>query len=300
MDVSVIIINYNTRQMTAECIDSVFEKTKDIKFEIILVDNASTDGSKEFFEQDKRIIYIYNNENLGFGRANNIGIEVAKGRNILFLNSDTLLINNAIKILSNYLDENPKVGACGGNLYTKDLKPNHSYRLIFPSIMDEINTLFAKLPSKFIYGKNEEYNHTNKPLLVKYITGADLMVRKNVLDDVGLFDPRFFMYFEETELCHRFWENKYAIMSIPNAKIIHLDGGSFNSTDVVLSYKKRDKMYDDSKYKFYKKLHSVVYVYVIKSIELTCIYSRIFFYSILNSPKKFFWITKLKSIKEIL
>lgn len=84
MDVSIIIVNYNTWKMTAECIKSVIDKTKDLTYEIILVDNASTDGSREFFEKNQHIIYLYNSENLGFGRANNLGLKIAKGRNILF------------------------------------------------------------------------------------------------------------------------------------------------------------------------------------------------------------------------
>lgn len=283
MDVSVIIINYNTRQMTAECIDSVFEKTKGVEFEIILVDNASTDGSKEFFEQDKRITYIYNNENLGFGRANNVGIKVAKGRNILFLNSDTLLINNAIKILSDYLDENPRVGACGGNLYTKNLKPNHSYRRIAPSITDEINTFFAKIPTKIIYGKNEEYNHTNCPISVKYITGADLMIRIDVIRKVGTFDPRFFMYYEETELCYRIRKNGYKIMSVPNARIIHLQGVSSNY------YKKKIQTTCYSRNCYYLLTHSAWQIILANIIWRCTILSRLFLCYMTGSSNKQFW-----------
>ena len=95
MDVSVIIVNYNTRKLTGECIDSIFEKTSGITFEVIVVDNASQDDSIEIFRKDPRIIFIENTENQGFGKANNLGIKYATGRNILFLNSDTLLINNA-------------------------------------------------------------------------------------------------------------------------------------------------------------------------------------------------------------
>ena len=299
MDVSVIIINYNTCQMTAECIDSVFEKTEGIEFEIILVDNASTDGSREFFEKDKRITYIYNYENLGFGRANNVGIEIAKGRNILFLNSDTLLINNAITILSNYLDENSRVGACGGNLYTKDLKPNHSFRRIAPSIADEVNTFFAKVPTKIIYGKNEEFNHSRKPLSVKYITGADLMIKKSVINNIGVFDPRFFMYYEETELCHRVRKNGYKIMSVPYAEIIHLDGGSFQNINTSSCYTQRNYEYDTSKYIYYHIVYSKIYVQIIFFVDLIKIYTRIILHHIFNDSNKSLWHKKLYATKKI-
>ena len=98
MDVSVIIVNYNTKKLTKNCIDSIFQNTKDVKFEVILVDNASTDGSKEFFEQDNRIKYIYSTTNLGFGKANNLGYKEASGKYLFLLNSDTLLLNNAIDL----------------------------------------------------------------------------------------------------------------------------------------------------------------------------------------------------------
>ena len=123
MDVSIIIVNYNTCRMTAECIDSVFEKTHGIDFEIILVDNASTDGSREHFAGDSRITYIYNDENLGFGRANNAGIERARGRYVFLLNSDTLLIGNAIKTLCDHLDAHPETGAAAATYSTETARP---------------------------------------------------------------------------------------------------------------------------------------------------------------------------------
>lgn len=177
IDVSIIIVNYNTCRLTENCIRSIYEKTKEISFEVILVDNASKDGSKELFTHDSRISYIYLSDNIGFGRANNEGLKKAKGRNILFLNSDTLLVNNAIKILSDYLDNNYRVGAVGGNLYSNQGAPLHSYRRLSPIAL-ELNIMLANILSKIFFGRNEEHNHTEKPIEVKYIVGADLMVKK--------------------------------------------------------------------------------------------------------------------------
>ena len=108
LDVSIIIINYNTCKMTCECIDSIVEKTHGISYEIILVDNASTDGSKEFFEKDERIAYIYSERNGGFGYGNNLGMKVAKGKYFFLLNSDTLLVNNAVKEFFDYAEKDDK------------------------------------------------------------------------------------------------------------------------------------------------------------------------------------------------
>lgn len=267
MDVSIIIVNYNTCKMTAECIDSVIEKTTDLSYEIILVDNASTDGSKDFFEKDSRIIYLYNTENLGFGRANNLGVEIAKGRNILFLNSDTLLINNAIKILSDYLDSNSKVGAVGGNLYSFDMKPTMSFQRLRPSLSWEINQLLFNLPLRLKYGKTATYfNTSSRPTKVGYIMGADLMTRKAIVDEIGCFDPQFFMYFEETDLCHRIAQNGYNLHVIPNAKIIHLEGKSFGDTTKSRINPRKIELFETSRITYYRKNYSLKYNRLIAAI----------------------------------
>ena len=230
MDVSVIIVNYNTKQMTDDAINSVYEHTSGIDFEIILVDNASADGSKEFFEKKDGITYIYSQENLGFGKGNNLGLKYAKGRNILFLNSDTLLRNNAIKILSDYMDANPDVGVCGGNLYDYEGKAATSFERKRPGIIRESNSLLNGKLYKLMYGKNTRFNNTTQPLSVGYISGADLMTRKEILQKVGSFSPEFFMYYEETELCDRIAKAGYKIVSVPNAEIVHLEGKSMKTT----------------------------------------------------------------------
>lgn len=275
MDVSVIIVNYHTCELTAACIDSVFDKTQGIDFEVLLIDNASTDGSYERFSQDSRIRYYYQQENLGFGRANNIGIGQARGRNIFFLNSDTLLLNNAVKILSDYLDACPKVGACGGNLYTQDLQPNESFLRYRPSIYEELNQLLRDVPDRLRFGRNLSFNHTGQPLKVGYITGADLMVKSEVLQKTGNFDPRFFMYYEETELCHRICRQHYEIHSLPQARIIHLSGASFKG-DEASSYRRQRIKYQ-SKMLYLQLTHSGCYIAVDRTIRSLTIHSKLLF-----------------------
>lgn len=255
MDVSVIIVNYNTLKLTENTINSVIEKTKDIKYEIILVDNASTDGSIEYFEEkyNNKIILLKNKENLGFGRANNKGIEIAKGKYIFLLNSDTLLINNATKILYEYMEKEVKIGICGGNLYDVELNPIHSFLSKLPSIRTEINSqlnIFSKLIKK-ILSKREDFNYSALPLEVGYITGADMMIRKSAIEKVGKFDDDFFMYFEETELTYRIKKNGYKVISIPEAKIIHLEGKSTKFKE------NRYHMFLESKYKYFYKVYGI-------------------------------------------
>ena len=259
MDVSVIIVNYNTLQMTSDCVDSIFEMTRGISFEVILIDNASTDGSKDHFCKDNRIIYQYSDVNLGFGKANNKGVDIAKGRNVVFLNPDTILINNALKILSDYLDSREKVGACGGNLYDGSGHPVISFERCFPSILSEVDRCLKGYLFKIIFGRNYKFNHTDKVLNVAYIVGADLMVKKSILNDIGAFDKRFFMYYEEVELCKRIFDSGYKIVNVPSAMITHLEGQSSKETDRVTRLIKGEKMRLAGRKVYFDVVHGRLY-----------------------------------------
>lgn len=257
IDVSVIIVNYNTLKLTKNTIDSIFEKTEGLSYEIILVDNASTDGSVEYFEKNykNKIIFIKNNKNLGFGRANNKGIEIAKGKYIFLLNSDTLLINNAIKILFDFMEKTKECGVCGGNLYDVDLKPAHSFLpdLPYMTLKIECNNylnIISKVYRK-LRKKRSDFNYDNFPKKVGYITGANMMIRKKLLDKVGMFDDDFFMYSEEVELTYRIYKAGYISFSVPEAKIIHLEGKS------IIFKENRFKMILESKYKYYYKISNL-------------------------------------------
>lgn len=257
MSVSVIIVNYNTKELTLQTIASVFEKTTDIDFEVIVVDNASTDGSTEAIENKfPNVKIIKSRENLGFGRANNKGAEIAKGRNLFFLNPDTILINNAIKILSDYLDNNKHVGVCGGNLYDIDEKPAHSYRMFYSPIIWDFNDMLSNKLERLMYGKNYDFNHTNSPKIVANIVGADMMIKREIFNNVGGFDKDFFMYREETELNYRIHIKGYKTLSIPDAKIIHLEGKSFSNN---LNRKKRIL---DGRRLYFKKVSNKLSYYI--------------------------------------
>lgn len=237
MEVSIIIVNYNTLNLTRDCIDSIIEKTHGLEYEIILVDNASTDGSKEYFSQDKRIIYVYNDVNLGFGRANNIGFKYAKGKYVFLLNSDTYLVNNAIaKLVELYrtFNTNGDIACAGCMLTDANNQIAHSFGR-YPSKLTEllnytINPILKKIKiikripssSNYCYEENKE----KKFFDVDYITGADLFLNKNIALRYGLFDNDFFMYWEETEMQYRFHENGYRSIIINGPQIVHLEGKS--------------------------------------------------------------------------
>lgn len=283
MDVSIIIVNYNTITLLINAIESILKRSENFSFEIIVVDNNSTDHSKQILLEryGNAVIYIALSENIGFGRANNEGLKIAKGRNILFLNPDTELQNNAVKILSDYLDEHPDVGAVGGNLFSGDGAPTLSFSRVLPSIWSEFSELWLKnIPLKILYGRNFSFNYLHCPLRVGYVSGADMMVSMKVLTEVGFFDPEFFMYFEETELSYRISRKKYKIMNIPNARIIHLEGKSFKIKE------KRVYQLIKGRFIYYKKT-SNYYCRIIANFQYWLnLYLRYLIWSVFNKRKK--------------
>lgn len=252
IDVSIIFVNYKTKDLTINAIESVFEKTQNINFEIFVVDNASNDGSIEAIEQKfPNVNIIKNPVNSGFGAANNLAIKRAGGKYIFCLNTDTLLVNNAIKILFDFMEkeENKNVGVCGGYLENAEGIPMDCGGN-FPNITEilwkfGIRNIFKEKYKKYKLTINSgDIKHCKK---IEYITGADIMFRKSVLDKTGLFDETFFMYYEETDLCYRIKKAGYLIKYVPEAKIIHLEGKSSNST---INKKKQSK---NSEFLYLKK-----------------------------------------------
>ena len=223
--VSVIIVNYNTKLLTKQCVDSVICQTKDVDYEIIVVDNASSDGSKELFENNEQIRYIYSDVNLGFGKANNLAYKYSTGQYIFLLNSDTILLNDAISrfvmYFDNYADTNV---ACLGTILKQEdgITENNSYSE-FPSISSNIKFFISYYCQTC---KNLDNAVTSSQFQVDYVIGADLFIKRSVIDRLGLFDPSFFMYFEDSELQFRYSKNGYKSMIISGPQIIHLEGAS--------------------------------------------------------------------------
>ena len=233
MDVSVIIVNYNTKEFVCNCINSVFTNTSYVSFEIIVVDNGSTDGSIELFSNDNRVVFLPLVQNVGFGMANNAGFKISKGKYVFCLNPDTILLNNALKILYDFMVAHPNVGICGGNLYDADMQPAHSFRMVLPSFWWEVDYHLGYFFSKLFWGKSLEFNYSRKPKSVGYVTGADMMMRRDILDKTGGFSEHFFMYYEECELTYRIKNLGYKVFSVPEAKILHLEGKSFASSELT-------------------------------------------------------------------
>lgn len=237
LDVSIIIVNYNTKELTRSCLKSVFAQTKDILFEVIVSDNGSTDGSVEMIKSEfPQVNLIENNANLGFGAANNRGLKVAKGKYIFYLNSDTVLLNNAAKIFFDYWEKFPekeKIGALGCILQDEKGNVIHSggtfpsykkeiIRLFKENISISINSFLAFLHIKQLHKQNKQISESVRQK-VDYVTGADLFVLNN---DFAKFDERYFLYFEETDLQLKMARNNLKCKLISEPKIVHFEGKS--------------------------------------------------------------------------
>lgn len=270
--VSIVIVNYNTEKLLDDCLISIYERTYGVDFEVIVVDNKSEENSLDYLiKKHPLVTFHYANQNLGFGKANNLGATLASGKYLFFLNPDTILISNAVAILANYLNSHPRVGICGGNMYRRDMTPVSSL----------YNIDFLTYEYKIILNikRTSGFNYTKEPQEVLVIVGADLFIRKDIFDNLKGFDPDFFMYFEEVELCYRIRKYGYKVMSIPQAEIIHLQGGSAeNKSDELNKWSYKEHWY--SKFLFFSKTKgltqtkTVYYIYRLK-LKLATLYFKV-------------------------
>ena len=268
-EVTIIIVNYKTKELTIQCINSIYEKTKGVSFDVIVVDNKSDDGSVELIKKQFPNVKIIGNDiNSGFGKANNIAIRTAKTKYVFLLNSDTILLNDAVSIMYDYMEKNSSVGACGGQLYCENHNKTSSYGK-FLTIKERILSIF--ISTKKLFGKNVYlgYDNCELPHEVDFIIGADLMLRKSVIDEIGMFDEDFFLYFEESELQYRIRKGNYNIFILPDAKIIHFGSKSFNDRKV-----KREE-YLKSEYLYYKKCYKLSKYSIFKIIYMSTLLLRL-------------------------
>lgn len=257
MDVSVIIVNYNTKQLLYDCLKSIYTQTKEITFEVIVSDNGSVDGSIEMIkEKFPKVIIVENKENLGFGKANNIAAKNARGKYLFFLNSDTLLLNNAIKLFFDEAEacEEERILASWLLDINREIAISYGFFTTFyKHCFMELYTYFPgvlKLRRLFIRKKNRKCQKTS--LRVDFVSGADLFISTNVFSRLKGFDPHIFMYYEDDDLCRRAAEIGCKSFIIESPEIVHLEGKSSNNSIKKMMIKEKSFLYYLKKYSSYK------------------------------------------------
>lgn len=280
MKLSIIIVNYNTYLLTKQTIESVINKIHDFEYEIILVDNASKDGSIEVLEEMvkeqeayKVVHIIRNQENLGFAKANNIGMRQAKGEYILLLNSDTEVKDNCLEGCLEQMEKDSTLGAVGCKVVLANGKLDHACKRGFPTPKASLY-YFLKLDKKnpIKYGQYDAL-HLGEDEVgeVDALMGAFMLMPKKVLDEVGLLDEDFFMYGEDIDICYRIKEAGYRILYYPKEKIIHYKGGSSTRRRHKVIYDFHQAMWIFYMKHYYKKnaifLNGIVFI----GIYLKCL-----------------------------
>lgn len=223
MDISLVIVNRNTKELLLACLESVYRTLPPLSFEVWVVDNGSSDGSIEAVRSRfPAVLCVENKGNLGFARANNQAIRQASGRYVVLLNSDTVLTPSALEILAGYLDQHEDVAICGGQLLNGDGSLQNSIAN-FPTLATELlnKSLLRRLFPKRYPGKEHRFHH---PVQVETIIGACMVVRREAIQRFGMLDESFFFYMEETDWCLTMKKNGLKVFFHPEARIYHLQG----------------------------------------------------------------------------
>jgi GT2 family glycosyltransferase len=247
MDLSVIIVNFNTASLLKECLNSIEETRGDIHLEILVVDNNSMDQSVEMIKKDfLKVRLIANTENIGFARGVNQALKLAKGRYFLLLNPDVKVLQGTLKGLIDFMDQNKDVALSGIQLLNPDGTKQNSIAN-FPSLTQE---LFNKSLLRILFPKKypSKYREFKSPIEVESVIGACMIVRPEAVKQVGELDPKYFLFLEETDWCFQMKKKGWKIYHLPQFKAYHKQGQSL----IDLKSKGRIEYYR-SYYRFFKK-----------------------------------------------
>ncbi len=233
-ELSIVIVSYNTMDLTRECLQSVYREAEGISIEVLLVDNNSGDGSPLMIETEfPQVRLMRSAVNLGFGAANNLALKAARGRYIVLLNTDAFLSPGSLATALAHMDANPRAALGGARLVGRDQSLQPSARM-FPHVFSDLlvlTGLAAKFPRSRFFGYfDRTWADPLQPSQADWVPGAFSIIRSDVLASVGFFDPRFFMYGEEVDLCRRIKRAGHEIWYWPDVVVVHIGGESSRGT----------------------------------------------------------------------
>ena len=273
MDLSIVIVNYQTFELTRDTVNSILKYSYPFSYEIIVVDNASNDDSlaklKDYFKDSVK--FIESDENKGFAAGNNLALRQVDSDYILLLNSDTVVWENTLEQVYNYMEKHPDVGACGCRVRLENGELDKACKRTFPNVKNSFFRLFH-IPNK---SKDDNYNLTDLPddevYEIDCLTGAFMFIKNEALKQAGLFDETFFMYGEDIDLCYRIKDAGWKIVYYGKSSITHFKGASSKKQKNKLIYEFYRAMYI-----YYKKHHAkessfIVNIIVYIGIFVLCV-----------------------------
>lgn len=270
MDLSIIIVNWNVRELLIRCLESIFKQTKDLNYEIIVVDNASNDNSVSALRKNfaaeilaEKLLVIENKQNNGFAKANNQGLNEARGKYILFMNPDMEFIDNTALKLKQKMDSDPKIGIATCTLIYADktVQPNIKNNPTFFSqllIELKLHHWFKRLPCVKKY-LAKDFNY-QKESAVSQVMGAFVFTSKKLMKQIRGWDEDYWLWWEDVDLCKRVRDLNYKIIYFPISQVIHYEGKSFEQ---VASVKKQKRFIKGMMIYFRKHHHRSAY-YILK------------------------------------
>ena len=276
IDLSIVIVSYNTKDFLKKCIESVQDTSKNFTYEIIVVDNASSDGSSKMVSENfKDVTLIANKQNLGFSKANNLGVKKTSGRYVLFLNSDTLVFENTLRLMIEFMDSEKNAGAATCKVIMPDERIDDASHRGFPtpwnsfSHFSGLSKIFGK--TKLFGGYNLGYLDFNKTHEIDALAGAFMLVRRDAGEQVSWWDEDYFFYGEDLDFCYKLKQMGWKIYYVPSVSILHYKGisggikkhskeiSTANKETIIKSQKERFKAMRI----FYKKHYEQKYPWVV-------------------------------------
>ena len=251
-DVSIILVNFNGGRTVLNCLRSLFLQTCDLCYEVFIVDNASTDGSaKKIRNTFPEVFLIENPTNAGYSCACNQAIRVSKGKTVILLNSDTILMNNAVRMMMDFFEKNSKAGIAGCMLLNEDGTYQKSAGGV-RSIVNEWKEKWVRtgLDRQMQTAWKIEERFSRNIQSVDWVSGAFLMIRRSVINRIGLLDERMFLFFEDIEWCTRARKAGYEVLYNPHVRVMHLGGKSIAHNEVksLLEYRRSQLLFYKTHY----------------------------------------------------
>jgi GT2 family glycosyltransferase len=262
MDLSVVIVSWNVKKLLKENLKAIYENTQNIDFEVFVVDNNSKDETVEMVkEKFPKVKLIENNKNLGFAKGNNQAIKKSSGRYVLLLNPDMQVLSKTFEEMVKWMDNNKKAGVAGCHLI-KDNYETVPHVRRFPKLFDQLMIIlkvphvFPQILNKYLI-KDFDYS---KEVIVDSVRGAFFMIRREVIESVGLLDERYFVWFEEVDYCRKVQNSHWDVVYTPEVKCIDHVGQSFSQVKTG----KVQKYFRNSMLEYFKKWHPSWQYWILK------------------------------------